>query len=83
MIGPDGLLYVSSRPNLFTDDLGGQVLQFDPTTGDFIKTFISNGGRDSGCTDQLNGPEGLVFGPDGRLYVTSYPRQRRRIPIRS
>ena len=72
VIGPDGLLYVSSRPNLFTGDAGGQVLRFDPTTGNFIDTFIDNdGGPNSGCTDQLNSPEGIVFGPNGRLYVTS------------
>ncbi len=68
VIGPDGLLYVSSRPNVLeTDELGGQVLQFDPTTGAFIKTFIASSGGDN----QLNRPEGLVFGPDGRLYVIS------------
>ena len=72
VIGPDGLLYVSSRPNLFTGDAGGQVLRFDPTTGNFIDTFINNdAGPNSGCTDQLNSPEGIVFGPNGRLYVTS------------
>lgn len=68
VIGPDGLLYVSSRPNLFSTDLGGQVLQFDPKTGKLLKTFISSVGGDN----RLNGPEGLVFGPDGRLYVTSF-----------
>jgi DNA-binding beta-propeller fold protein YncE len=73
VIGPDGLLYVSSRPTLFTTGLGGQVLRFNPTTGDYVDTFISNGtGSDGGCTDALNGPEGLAFGPDGRLYITSF-----------
>ena len=73
VIGPDGRLYVTSRPNLLTDDHGGRVLRFDPTTGDFIDAFIVNDdGPNGGCTDQLNGPEGLVFGPDGRLYVTSF-----------
>ena len=73
VIGPDRLLYVSSRPNILTDDRGGQVLRFDPATGDFVDTFVSNGdGADGGCTDLLTGPEGLVFGPDGRLYVTSF-----------
>ena len=44
LIGPDGLLYVSSRPTLFSSGLGGQVLQFNPTTGDFIKVFITDAG---------------------------------------
>ena len=79
VIGPDGLLYVSSRPNLFSTGLGGQVLQFDPSTGNFIKVFINNDDSDSDdCTDQLNGPEGLVFGPNGRLYVTSLRSERPR-----
>ena len=72
VIGPDGRLYVSSRQNLFTTDpggeLGGEVLRFDPDTGAFRGAFVSSSGGD----DRLNGPEGLVFGPDGRLYVTSF-----------
>lgn len=68
VIGPDGLLYASSRPNLFTTGLGGEVLRFNPDTGAFRGAFVSSGGG----PDHLNGPEGLVFGPDGRLYVTSF-----------
>ncbi|MFO1037247.1 MAG: hypothetical protein U1E45_10410 [Geminicoccaceae bacterium] len=67
VIGPDGLLYVTSRPNLFSSDLGGRVLQFDPATGKYLKTFIAN----VGGPGKLNSPEGIVFGPDGKLYVTS------------
>lgn len=73
VIGLDGLLYASSRPTLFTTGLGGEVLRFNPSSGAYVDRFISNGtGTDAGCTDALNGPEGLVFGPDGRLYVTSF-----------
>jgi DNA-binding beta-propeller fold protein YncE len=67
VIGPNGLLYVSNFPNLVTG-LGGQVLVFDPETLDFIGAFVV----DAGGINQLNRPEGLVFGPDGNLYITSF-----------
>jgi streptogramin lyase len=41
-----------------------QVKRYDAATGAFIDTFASGGG--------LNGPEGLVLGPDGNLYVCSF-----------
>lgn len=67
VIGPNGLLYVANFPDLSTS-LGGQVLVFDPKTLDFVGAFIS----DAGGPGQLNRPEGLVFGPDGNLYITSF-----------
>lgn len=66
VFGPDGLLYVSVR-SLKNDGLGGHVLRFT-AEGQFLGIFIS----DKGGVGQLNRPEGLVFGPDGRLYVTSF-----------
>jgi hypothetical protein len=77
VVGPDGLLYVSSDPNftpgtggmLGAPTTGGQVLRFDPNTLDFIDVFID----DSGGAGRLNRPEGLVFDPEGKkLYVTSF-----------
>jgi DNA-binding beta-propeller fold protein YncE len=71
VIRPDGLLYVSSDPVL--GGLGGHVLRFNPSTGAFIDVFItSTGGASCHCVNELNRPEGLVFGPDGNLYVTSF-----------
>ena len=67
VIGPNGLLYVSNFPDLETQN-GGQVLVFDPETFDFIGAFVV----DEGGIGQLNRPEGLVFGPDGNLYITSF-----------
>jgi DNA-binding beta-propeller fold protein YncE len=66
VFGPDGFLYVSLR-NLKNDGLGGHVVRFT-ATGEFAGVFIA----DAGGVGQLNRPEGLAFGPDGRLYVTSF-----------
>ncbi|TFW27542.1 hypothetical protein E4O92_23735 [Massilia horti] len=72
VIGPDGLLYVSNYDHLDTG-LGGHVLRFNPNTGQFIDVFINSvGGGACSCTNELNRPEGLVFGPDGKLYITSF-----------
>jgi hypothetical protein len=70
VFGPDGLLYVSNRPGT---GLGGDVLRFEfdsLKTGKFIfkDVFI----HETGGVGQLNGPEGICFGPDGKLYVTSF-----------
>ncbi|WP_274310537.1 hypothetical protein [Solibacillus daqui] len=65
VFGPDGLLYVSVF-NPF-DPLDGWVLQFDPVKKAFKKVFV-----ESNAVNKLHRPEGLVFGPDGNLYVTSF-----------
>lgn len=57
---PDGYLYVSSF-------LSDEILRFDATTGEFFDVFASGNGQPGG----LNGPNDLLFGPDGRLYVTT------------
>jgi hypothetical protein len=64
VIGPDGNLYVAVRT---FSGLGGEVMRFNPATGAFLGDFV-----DSNPTNDLNRPEGLVFGPDGNLYVTSF-----------
>jgi len=76
VIGPDGLLYVSNLPDPPSPDgsgLGGDVLRFEfdsLKTGKFIfkDVFI----HETGGVGQLNRPEGICFGPDGKLYVTSF-----------
>jgi DNA-binding beta-propeller fold protein YncE len=71
VFGPDGNLYVSVRDltdeNIAKGQIGGHVLRFTPS-GKFVDVFIA----DDGGVGKLNRPEGLVFGPDGKLYITSY-----------
>jgi hypothetical protein len=74
VIGPDGLLYVSSRPgtNEIGLSLGGDVLRFkfnrNLSTWEFVDVFI----HEDGGPGHLNGPEGICFGPDGKLYLISF-----------
>jgi hypothetical protein len=67
VIGPDGKLYVSSTLTTSITTPGGYVLRFDRHTGKFLNVVIQD--NTNGC--DLDRPEGLVFGPDGKLYVTS------------
>lgn len=62
--GPDGNLYVSSfRTN--------QILKFDGQTGNFLGVFASDNNNALGTLNGLNGPNDLLFGPDGSLYVAT------------
>jgi hypothetical protein len=66
VIGPDGKLYVANRPLPGTVGVG-DVVRFNLQTKKFLDVFVS--GTKCGCN--LDHPSGVVFGPDGRLYVTS------------
>jgi sugar lactone lactonase YvrE len=62
--GPDGNLYVSSfRTN--------QILRYHGRTGRFLGVFASDNNGGLGRLNGLNGPNGLVFAPDGSLYVAT------------
>lgn len=58
--GPDGYLYVSSF-------LSDQILRFDAKTGAFVDVFATGNQQPGG----LNGPNFLLFTPDGDLLVTT------------
>ncbi|MHC5024657.1 MAG: Vgb family protein, partial [Planctomycetota bacterium] len=65
--GPDDLLYVTASGD-------GKVLRFDAASGAFIDVFV----QDDPSTPLIDesgglvGARGAAFGPDGRLYVTSF-----------
>jgi streptogramin lyase len=57
----DGLLYVISTP-----DVGpGEVLRFDPADNSFVDKFVPE------ASSAILDPTGLVFGPDGDLFLSS------------
>jgi|SoiMethySBSTD1v2_1073268.scaffolds.fasta_scaffold546792_2 DNA-binding beta-propeller fold protein YncE len=64
--GPDGLLYIAEEEQ-------DKVVRYDPVTlakvGDFVYDDPTTSGDETGG---LDGPTGLQFGEDGRLYVASF-----------
>jgi len=60
VIGPDGMLYISSGVSLE----GSAILRFDPDTGAFLGRFAGGNG--------MRRPYAIAFGPDGLLYVASF-----------
>jgi hypothetical protein len=67
-------LYVSNVPNPPSGN-DGQILVYDLTNPENSPSiFASSVAIEStpACGCDLNRPEGLVFGPDGNLYVTSF-----------
>jgi hypothetical protein len=78
VVGPDGMLYVSGVGNLSVGESSGYVFRFQYNSGthDFHyhdTVVASTPGNFYG--PGLHAPEGLAFGPDGNLYVTSFYAQ--------
>jgi sugar lactone lactonase YvrE len=71
VFGPGGLLYVSVSSSV--DLTAGWILSYNTRTG-AVRVVASNSG--SGCSTELHRPDGLTFGPDGKLYVTSFRAER-------
>jgi DNA-binding beta-propeller fold protein YncE len=65
VFGPDGALYAAARD--LKNGLGGTVYRFSKVNGK-AEVLID----DKGGFGRLNRPDGIVFGPDGLLYVTSF-----------
>lgn len=65
VVGPDGTLCTAARD--LKNGLGGTIFRFNKVNGK-AEVFID----DKGGIGRLNRPDGVVFGPDGRLYVTSF-----------
>jgi streptogramin lyase len=58
------LVVPCARADLFVSSVDyNTVVQYDENTGAFLSVFGSGGG--------LTGPRGVLFGPDGNLYVVS------------
>jgi DNA-binding beta-propeller fold protein YncE len=71
VFGPDGLLYVSNTP--IPGGPHGHILRYDPKEIAFKDVFVDDLQNDlQKAGVSFNRPEGLVFGPDGNLYVTSF-----------
>lgn len=66
LLGPDGMLYLTSGANDAAPDQG--VLRFDPRTGEFIDRFT----KFPDGQNRFIRPYGAAFGPDGKLYVASF-----------
>jgi hypothetical protein len=65
------LLYVANDPN--PGQTAGHILRFIPASRQFYDVFFtSRGGGTCNCADEVNRPDGIVHGPDGNIYMTSF-----------
>jgi sugar lactone lactonase YvrE len=71
VFGPDGLLYVSVFDANPTERTLGWILSYNTYTG-AVRVVASSTSGATDCSTELHKPDGLTFGPDGKLYVTSF-----------
>jgi hypothetical protein len=72
VFGPDGRLYLSLFSEKDFQHLGW-ILSYDLKSGGVMPVASHDPpAGSSDCRLDLHRPEGLTFGPDGRLYVTSF-----------
>jgi hypothetical protein len=71
VFGPDGLLYVSVFDANPTERTLGWILSYNTHTG-AVRVVASSTSGATDCSTELHKPDGLTFGPDGKLYVTSF-----------
>lgn len=65
-VGPDGDIYVASEES-------NMVLRYDGATGAWVGRFVwDDPATPKDETGGLRGPGAVLFGPDGRLYVSSF-----------
>ncbi len=68
LVRPYGLAFSPDEKQLYVASfLSDQLLRYDARTGAFVDVVARGDGKPGG----LNGPNGLVFGPDGKLYVST------------
>ncbi len=75
VIGPDNLLYVTGVGNLPVQEANGYIFRFqyhaDTHDYHYQDTLVASTPANYYASG-LHSPEGLTFGPDSRLYVTSF-----------
>jgi hypothetical protein len=73
--GPDGFLYVSGVGDLSVGSINGYIFRFQFNAGtqnyQYLNTVVSSTAANY-YAPGLHSPEGIVFGPDGNIYVTSF-----------
>lgn len=71
VFGPDGLLYVSVFDADNAERTLGWILSYNTHTR-AVRVVASSTSGATDCSTELHKPDGLTFGPDGKLYVTSF-----------